>query len=202
MPADYDGDGKADIAVFRPSNGTWFISLSSGFYKIGGFIESRNQRTIRFGQIGDIPAAADYDGDGRADIALYRPSTGVWYFINSNTNVIAPLSIQSFQFGISEDIPEPADYDGDGKTDVGVYRPSIGAWFIWRSSDNRFQGVNFGVGSDIPVPADYNGDGRTDIAVYRRSNGGWYSLNIQTNSFSAVQFGAPGDRPLNRPNLL
>ncbi len=74
VPADYDGDGRADIATFRPSSdltpgaAEWFIQLSTG----GAY-------RVAFGAAGtDQPVPADYDGDGRADIATFRPSEGLW----------------------------------------------------------------------------------------------------------------------------
>ena len=75
---------------------------------------------IRFGANGDIPVAADYDGDSRADVAIYRASVGQWWVLRSSGGV------QSFQFGISSDKPVQGDHTGDGKADVAVWRPGTG----------------------------------------------------------------------------
>ena len=131
-------------------------------------------------------AISDFDGDGRSDISVFRPSDRIWY-LNQSTN-----GFSATQFGISTDKITPADYDGDGKTDISVYRD--GVWYWLKSSDNNFNAVQFGLPDDIPVPADYNGDGRSELAIYR--NGVWWSLNITNHKVSTIQFGISTDKPI------
>lgn len=175
---DFDGDSKADISLFRPSNGAWYLSRSTA-----GFIG------IQFGQAGDRPVAADYDGDGMADPAVYRD--GVWYRLFSATNTFDARS-----FGLSTDVPTPADFDGDGKADIAVFRPSTGVWYESLSANGAFSATAFGQAGDVPVAADYDGDGKADIDLFRPSNGVWYRLLSGTGGFYAVQFGANGDKPV------
>jgi uncharacterized delta-60 repeat protein len=189
VPADYDNDGILDFAVYRPSTGIWWLRLSSlGYLASINF----NVRAIPFGAAGDIPTVGDFSGDGRADIAVWRPSTGVWYWLDSfsRTN-----QLFAYQLGVEGDKPTPADYDGDGKTDLSVYRPSNGTWYRLNSTDNSLTAVRYGLEEDKPVPADYDGDGKADIAVYRPSSGVWYELR-STQGQHAEPFGLSGDLPI------
>jgi uncharacterized delta-60 repeat protein len=222
---DFDGDGRSDVAVFRPSLGDWYRLNSS----TGAFIATH------FGQDGDRPTPADFDGDGKTDIAVFRPQNGGWYVLNSSNGTFsstafglaedlpvtddydgdgkADISVYrpsagawyrlnsstgnfvANQFGVAEDKPAIGDFDGDGKADISVFRPSQGTWYRLNSSNNEFVAVNFGIAEDLPTAADYDGDGKADISVYRPSIGTWYRLNSSTGGFAAEQFGVAGDRP-------
>lgn len=189
VPADYDGDGKTDLAVRRPGTQFWYIHNSSGVDSISGYSDGISR--IRFGlQAADIPVPADYDGDGKADIAVRRPSSQLWYIRNSTGEDALTGhddGISRVRFGRqTADIPVVADFDGDGKADIAVRRPDTFQWFVKNSSgidpitshDDGISRVRFGRDSnDIPVIADYDGDGKADIAVRRPTNQTWYLRN-------------------------
>lgn len=81
-----------------------------------------------FGSTGDKPVPSDYDGDGKADIAVWRNSNATWYVLQSSDQ-----SWDVVQWGASGDKPVPGDYDGDAKTDYAVWQANNG-WYIRRSS--------------------------------------------------------------------
>jgi uncharacterized delta-60 repeat protein len=176
-PFDFDGDGKADVSIYRPSTGTWYIINSAG-----------GVNYTQWGNSTDKIVPADYDGDGKADVAIYRPSTGTWYLLNSTGGITYT------QWGFSTDIPVPADYDGDGKADIAIYRPSNGTWYILKSTGGVIY-TQWGFSTDKPVPADYDGDGKADVAIYRPNTGTWYSLN-STTGYSQTQWGISTDIPV------
>jgi hypothetical protein len=142
--ADFDGDGTADLSVFRPSQGLWFI-LNSG---------SNTVSITQFGLDGDIPIDADFDGDKKNDIAVFRPSTGTWFFVNSGNGIASVI-----QFGLPGDKPVVGDYDHDGKSDLAVWRPSIGDYFIFKSSTRTPLEVHWGAQGDVPILGSGQGNG-------------------------------------------
>ncbi|HEX2054764.1 MAG TPA: VCBS repeat-containing protein [Actinomycetota bacterium] len=202
-PADFNGDGRTDIAVYRPSVGGWYqkdsgaptfwglrddIPVAADYNSDGkadvtvwrpssGQWFVKDGLTSYWGIPSDIPVPGDYDGNGQANVAIWRPSTGQWFLKDGPT----------YSWGISSDIPVPGDYDGDGDTDAAVWRPSSGGWYI-KDGPTFF----WGVAGDIPVPGDYNGDGDTDIAVYRPSTGTWWIKDQAPVTFG----GDPTDVPV------
>src|SRR5262249_33609200 len=104
---------------------------------------------FQFGTPTDKAVPSDYTGDGKADIAFFRPSTGFWYVLRSED-----FNYFAFPWGQPGDIPVPGDYDGDGKSDAAVFRPSDATWYLNRSLSGP-QFIPFGLSSDQPVPSAY-----------------------------------------------
>jgi hypothetical protein len=180
--ADFDGDNKTDISIFRPNPGQWWIQQSS----------DNVTKAFAFGVSTDRIVPGDYDGDAKIDVAFWRPSTGEWFVLRSSD-----LTFFAAPFGASTDTPAPGDFDGDGKTDFVVFRPSIATWFIqFQSGGTAF--IPFGIATDIPVVGDYDGDGKSDVAIFRPNgaSGGEWWMTRSTDGFFATPFGASTDKPV------
>jgi subtilisin-like proprotein convertase family protein len=195
LPVDYDGDGKADVAVWRAgSPGHYYILQSS----------TNTLRIENLGVTGDNPTiVADYDGDGKADPAAYHPGTGssqsIWSYRSSVNGLL-----QNIFWGNQGDFVAPGDYDGDGRADFAIQRPVGGgqAVFYRLYSVGGADGVAFGLSADAVVSGQWDGDCKTDIAVARAvgSNVVWYILNSTNGQVRGYAFGnssgdylAPGD---------
>lgn len=139
-------------------------------------------------------ATVDIDTDFRADVAVWRPSNGQWWYRPSG-NPSGPIAVA---FGQSGDKPLAGDYDGDRSTDQAVYRS--GTWYLQQSTGG-FQVVSFGLADDKPVPGDCDADGATEMAVYRppvpaqagpQPRGEW----LIAGRPSPLSFGEPGKEPV------
>lgn len=238
-PFDFDGDGRADVAVFRPSSGSWYELLSNdGAFKAftwgqdgdrlapadydgdgrtdlavfrgsvpgGGtlsyfYISNSSDASIvaeQFGSTGDAPMTGDWDGDGKADLAVYRDGSqtggqSAFYYRPSGS---PGVNFRTIVWGTAGDKPLAGDFDGDAKMDAAVFRPSLNRWYILKSVDGQVMQQAFGAATDIPVCADFDGDGKTDIAVYRPSQGTWYTSPDPQTNYGAIYFGTAGDLPV------
>jgi hypothetical protein len=171
--------------------------------------EVRELRVVR-------PFVADWDANGKANVSVWRPSSGGWLvqgspsaFFGRNGDVPVPgqwdadaavdravwrpvsggwyvEGSATGYFGAANDVPAPGQWDGDPELDRAVWRPVSGGWYVEGSATTFF-----GRSGDVPVPGDYDADPSLDRAVYRPSNGGWFVEGSPT-----VFHGLAGDVPV------
>ena len=135
VPGDYNGDGKTDIGVFRPFNGTWYLRYRAW----------ARPRPSNGGTDSTCPCPGTTTGMGRQTSRCFVRSMA------PGTLVSGMGTTAALQWGNGLDVPVPGDYNGDGKTDTAVFRPSDGTWYLWYSGTVTTAGVQWGNGSDIPI---------------------------------------------------
>jgi hypothetical protein len=182
--ADFDGDGKTDFSVFRPSEGNWYLQRSTA-----GF------GAVNFGINSDVIVPADFDGDRKTDFAVWRPSNvdgqPDFYVLRSSDSTISGVA-----WGVTTDIPVIADYDGDNKADFAVWRPSTADYFVLQSQSGTVKHYRFGISTDKPVTGDFDGDKKADFAVFRSSTATWYIAKSTDNNVITSQWGLSTDIPV------
>ncbi len=164
MPADYDGDRRAELALYSAPTARWNVALSSA-----GYAQSSG---VDLGGPGWAAAPEDYDGDGKVDPAVFHAAAGAWRVRLSGSGY-AEAGLDGF--GGAGATAAPADYDGDGKADPAYYRAADGMWGYRLSASNyAVFAFSYAAGADCTAaPADYDGDGKADPAVYRAADSAW-----------------------------
>jgi len=172
--ADFDGDGRDDIAQFHPSNGTWWISRSTG-----SDFATTQWANFATNSGWASQMAGDFNGDDRDDIANFYPGNGTWWVSTSNGSGFKTLEWADFSTSSGWQARMTGDFNGDGRDDIAQFHPSNGTWWISRSTGSGFVTelwADFSTSSGwiSRVTGDFNGDGRDDIAQFHPSNGTWW----------------------------
>ncbi|MBV9957135.1 MAG: VCBS repeat-containing protein [Acidobacteria bacterium] len=179
---DFDGDGKDDLAVFRPGDRYWYLSRSTS-----------GPAYVQWGLSTDKAVAADYDDDGKTDVAVFRD--GQWYILRSSDGA---LLVQSF--GQAGDKPLVGDLNGDGKVDMIVRRPLPNNSIEWQiryfgsTGVSATQTLSGEAVSDPSMVGDFDGDNTDELAYFR--DGNWYSRKVGAASpLRTFLWGQAGDMP-------
>ena len=209
---DFDGDGKTDLALYREGSRSADIAPQSSVWYFLNTDKGR-MTVIPWGRTLDVPAPADYDNDGKTDVAVYRwwdfeiGDTNEWW-INKSSG--ANQVILAYEPGYHK---YSRNYTGDGRAEVGqLYQIDISQdpgencfisiYFVADLEGNAIRKTVGDICNAIPtpVPGDYNNDGYSEIAVFiNQTFKVWYApYNSAYTPPNVVQFldvdsPAPGD---------
>jgi hypothetical protein len=183
VSGDWNGDGKADVGVYRPTPSK------------GEFRQLVGTATVAhaWGRAGDKAVAGDWDGNGRAETGV-RPLGSKAFLLRSASGAVRT----NYNYGLPTDLPLVGDWDGNRSTDLGVYRPSTRQFIMRPPGGGKNMVVVWGAAGDKPIAGDWNKDRRTDIGTFNTRTATW-TLRVPSGSGHTTQrfvFGKAGDLPV------
>jgi uncharacterized membrane protein len=155
--ADFNGDGKLDLALSGSAQTTILLGIGDGT-----FTAAPNQPQIGSSQV----VAADFNGDGKLDVAV-SPSNGATSILLGNGDGTFTSTSNQPQITASQLVA--ADFNGNGKIDLAAL-DLMGdtVTIVLGNGDGTFSAAStFPTGSSASSLAvgDFNGDGKPDLAV-------------------------------------
>jgi hypothetical protein len=252
---DFDGDGRTDIALYREGSRSPLIAPQPSYWYYLN-TQTAQMGTIPWGRTLDVPAPADYDNDGKTDVAIYRwwdfetGDTNEWWISKStgghqvlvyepgynkfSRNYFGDARAETGQIYLvdinqdpSEDCfvgiyfagdmfgnairksvsdtcnviptPAPGDYNNDGTSEIAVFdNHTFKVWFAPYNSGYTVPAMTQTMDVDYPAPGDYDGDGKTDFAGTKGQNGRLIWRIRQSGSGSEIEldFGFDTDCPV------
>lgn len=162
---DWNGDRRAGVGVFRPSTKTWYLADNINKAAGGRNATAGVTKEVKWGDAGDIPLVCDWNGDGKDDIGLYRPSNAHFYISLGATG----WTDHDIHFGNGGDLPVCGNWDGVGSDGIGVYRPSTATYYLSDTILPTRVNYEFVYGNpgDKPIVGDWDGNGTTTVGITR-----------------------------------
>jgi hypothetical protein len=208
---DFDGDGFADLAIGSPTSDTLSAtSTSAGFVQVyygsssgwGLGIKPRTQQwdQVKLGgsnnsgdRFGSALAAGDFNGDGRADLAIGAPLKDV----NGLSNVGEVYVIYGAStVGLSSAVHSPQGWLDIGLQAGARFGSSLTAWNFGRNECSAFGcGVmlttaDLAIGSPYKSVDGISGAGAVTVLYGSVANHGLTGLNANSLTASSIGFGS------------
>ncbi|MGA2497677.1 MAG: FG-GAP-like repeat-containing protein [Tepidisphaeraceae bacterium] len=178
IAADFNGDGKMDLAIANSADDTVSVLLGDGS---GGFAAAVNYAT------GTTPCsiiAADFNGDGMMDLAVANSADNtVSVLLNDGNGVFA--NHVDYATGTTPCSITAADFNGDGNMDLAVANSADNTVSVlMNDGSGGFAGhVDYATGTTpgCVTAVDVNGDHRMDLVV---ANTGSNTVSVLLNNGS------------------
>jgi hypothetical protein len=184
--ADLDGDGKRELLVVEADDNAVSVYAIpdepvleppvSSWCPLRPFPEGSKSlppvpplAEVESGGALLAPAAGDFDGDGRRDVALALPQRGVRLVLNPGDGTFKTRDVLEYYqvFSLAA-----ADFDGDGRSDLAISIGGSGSdnfvGVVWNDEEYPFEdslSLGWTAGASGVLAADLNRDGHVDLAA-------------------------------------